>query len=104
MIRTRFEALAARVPVVADVRGMGAMLAIELCEGGDPHRPATATTAAVLAACHARGVLVISCGVHANVIRILCPLTLEQDVLDGALEVLCEEVERAATTRTSTSS
>ena len=48
----------------------------------------------MLAACHERGVLVIGCGVHANVIRVLCPLNIEQDVLDGALGVICEEVER----------
>ncbi|MCB9688249.1 MAG: aspartate aminotransferase family protein [Alphaproteobacteria bacterium] len=93
-IRARFGALAEKTPLVADVRGMGAMMAIELCEGGDPRKPATATTAAVLAACHERGVLVIGCGVHANVIRVLCPLNIEQDVLDGALTVICEEIER----------
>ncbi len=91
-MREKFEAMRARCPAVVDVRGMGAMLAFELCEGGDPARPAGALTAEVLAACHARGVLVIGAGVHGNVVRILCPLVIEPDVLDRALDTIVEEV------------
>ena len=93
-MRSKFQALQQRCSLAADVRGMGAMIAVELCEGGDPNRPASAVTAEVLAACHARGVLVIGCGVHGNVVRILCPLTLDEEVLDGALDVLVEEISR----------
>ena len=93
-ITAHFEALRNRCPTVADVRGMGAMVALELCEGGDPARPAGALTREVLAACYARGVLVINCGVHGNILRVLCPLTIPQEQLDRALTVLVEEIER----------
>lgn len=90
----RFEALRRRCPVVADVRGLGAMIGIELCEEGDPGRPASALVGEILAACHERGVLIIGCGVHGNVIRVMCPLNIPDDELDGAISVLEEEIAR----------
>ena len=47
-IRDRFTALASRTDVIADVRGLGAMVGIEFCHEGDPHRPATEVVAAAL--------------------------------------------------------
>ncbi len=95
-VRARFESLRAQAPVVGDVRGLGAMMAMELSEGGDPHRPASKLAAEVLAACVQRGVLVIGAGVYGNVIRVLCPLVIEDADLDHALEVIAEEVQRRA--------
>ena len=92
-IRERFEALRSRVSIVGDVRGLGAMLAIELCHDGDPERPAGDLTREVIAACRARGVLIIGCGVHGNVIRVLCPLVITDAQLDVALNVITEEIE-----------
>ncbi len=84
----RLHALAERSPWVADARGIGAMWGIELCEGGDPLRPAAALTTAVLEACLAEGVLFIKAGTLGNVIRLLPPLTLADAELDRALSVL----------------
>jgi 4-aminobutyrate aminotransferase / (S)-3-amino-2-methylpropionate transaminase / 5-aminovalerate transaminase len=90
----RFQALRDRCPTVADVRGLGAMVGIELCEAGDPARPATTEVAEILVACHHRGVLIIGCGVHGNVIRVMCPLNIDPGTLDAALDVLDEEIVR----------
>jgi 4-aminobutyrate aminotransferase/(S)-3-amino-2-methylpropionate transaminase len=95
-IRARFEALQKKTPLVGDVRGLGAMLAMELFEDGDRSRPASQLTAKIQAACLERGVLVIGAGVYGNVVRVLCPLTIEESDLDQALRVIEEEVLRAA--------
>ncbi len=95
-VRPRLEALAARVPAVADVRGLGAMQAIELVEDGDPPRPATALVRSIIEACLERGLLVVSAGTHSNVIRVLCPLVIEDAQLDRGLSILEEEVVRLA--------
>jgi 4-aminobutyrate aminotransferase/(S)-3-amino-2-methylpropionate transaminase len=93
-IRGRFESLRDKSPLVGDVRGLGSMLAIELFEGGDPTRPASKLTAQILQACVERGVLVIGAGVYGNVIRVLCPLVIDDADLDRALSVIEEEVLR----------
>jgi 4-aminobutyrate aminotransferase/(S)-3-amino-2-methylpropionate transaminase len=95
-VRERFEGLRARCPLVGDVRGLGAMVAMELVEGGDPTRPATERTAKILAACVERGLLVISAGPHANVIRVLSPLVIPDEELERGLGILEEEVLRGA--------
>ena len=91
-VRARFEALRGRVPQVVDVRGLGAMMALELCVDGDLKRPAGALTKAVLAGCHAAGVLVIGAGVHGSVIRVLSPLVITEAQLDRALDIIEEQI------------
>lgn len=93
-VRAKFEELRRATPVVGDVRGLGAMLAMELVEAGDPRRPATRLTQDVLAACLERGVLVIGAGVYGNVIRVLCPLVISDADLEEALAVIGEELLR----------
>jgi len=94
-IRDRFQALQRRCPALGDVRGLGAMIGIELVEDGDPTRPATAQVAAIIQACVARGVLIIAAGTHGNVIRLLSPLVIEPDQLSRGLDVVEEEILRA---------
>ncbi|HTU76987.1 MAG TPA: 4-aminobutyrate--2-oxoglutarate transaminase [Trebonia sp.] len=90
----RLHALAAQHPVVGDVRGRGAMLAMELVKpGGD--EPAPQIAAAVARYCHARGVLVLTCGTYGNVIRLLPPLVIGFDLLDDALAILGEAIAQA---------
>ena len=92
--RRHFDALRAQTALVVDVRGVGAMVAMELCLDGDLSRPAGALTRDVLAACLEQGVLVVAAGVHGNVIRILCPLIIDFVDLERGLTVLCLEVLR----------
>ncbi|MEU7906862.1 4-aminobutyrate--2-oxoglutarate transaminase [Actinoplanes sp. NPDC049118] len=85
--RPRLTALAADDPGIGEVRGRGAMLAVELVKPGsidpDPLR-----TAAVARACHAAGLLVLTCGTYANVLRFLPPLVISADDVARGLDIL----------------
>jgi 4-aminobutyrate aminotransferase/(S)-3-amino-2-methylpropionate transaminase len=93
MIGARLEGLMADHPGIGDVRGRGAMQAIELVEPGTT-RPDPVATAAVAAACHAEGVVVLTCGTWSNVIRLLPPLTIGDDLLADGLDVLADAIDR----------
>jgi 4-aminobutyrate aminotransferase/(S)-3-amino-2-methylpropionate transaminase len=96
IIRDRFHALHGRTSMVTEVRGLGAMVAIELCEDGDERRPAAAVVKKVVDSCRERGLLVISAGVYGNVIRVLAPLVIMDEELQRGLDILCEEISRHA--------
>ena len=72
---------------MAEVRGRGAMLALELVRPGTLE-PDKAAAQQVAAACAAQGVLVLTCGTWGNVLRLLPPLVIGHDLLDEALTVL----------------
>jgi 4-aminobutyrate aminotransferase / (S)-3-amino-2-methylpropionate transaminase / 5-aminovalerate transaminase len=95
-MRARLEPLVGELPHLADIRNLGAMMGIELCLDGDPHRPARDIAQTVVRACLPRGLLLITAGTHANVVRLLPPLTIGDDDLDRALSILCEELQRSA--------
>lgn len=94
-VRDVLEPLAQEVGTIAEVRGRGAMLAIELVHPGTLE-PAHEVAKAVAAACHAAGVIILVCGTYGNVIRLLPPLVIEQDLLQDALDVLAEAVRHAS--------
>ena len=83
----RLRALSGDVPALGEVRGRGAMIAMELVVPGST-APDPAAARAVAAHCHAEGVLVLVCGTHGNVIRLLPPLVIEGSLLDDALDVI----------------
>jgi len=83
----RLRDLAARVPAIGDVRGRGAMLAVEFVRPGTLD-PDPDTTARAAAACHRAGVIVLTCGTYSNVIRLLPPLVIPPALLDEGLSVL----------------
>jgi 4-aminobutyrate aminotransferase / (S)-3-amino-2-methylpropionate transaminase / 5-aminovalerate transaminase len=70
---------------IGDVRGLGAMLAIELVEDPVSKAPAPLLTAAVIDEALQRGLILLKAGVHANCIRVLCPLTISDGELDEGL-------------------
>ena len=74
-----------RWPAIGDVRGLGAMLAMELVADPVTKEPAPELARNVIDAALERGVILLKAGVHANCIRTLCPLTIEDAVLDEAL-------------------
>jgi 4-aminobutyrate aminotransferase / (S)-3-amino-2-methylpropionate transaminase / 5-aminovalerate transaminase len=76
-----------RFPAIGDVRGLGAMLAIELVEDRETKRPAPDLASAVTEAAAARGLLLLKSGIYSNCIRVLCPLVLSDSELDEALDV-----------------
>ena len=88
-MRARLEALAAEHDVIAEVRGRGAMMAIELCKPGTTE-PDPVRTAAVSAYCHQHGVVTLTCGTWGNVFRFLPPLTIPDALLDEGFDVVAE--------------
>jgi len=82
LLRRRLDEIASRRPVVGEVRGLGAMLAIELVERSP------AASKRVLARARERGLVVLSCGLDGNVIRLLPPLSATDDELERGLAIL----------------
>ena len=70
------------------MRGLGAMVAIEIFRDGDLARPDAELTKQLVAEAARRGVVLLSCGTYANVVRILVPLTASDALLDEGLAVL----------------
>jgi 4-aminobutyrate aminotransferase / (S)-3-amino-2-methylpropionate transaminase / 5-aminovalerate transaminase len=87
VIRARMISWQERWPVIGDVRGLGAMLAIEFVSDPATKTPAPELARAVIDEALARGLLLISCGVHSNCIRELAPLVITDSELDEALGV-----------------
>lgn len=87
LMKERLHALQARDARIGDVRGRGAMIAVELVEAGTTD-PDPALAKAVSAAAHAEGVIVLTCGTYGNVLRFLPPLAIGDDLLVEALDVL----------------
>ncbi|GAA5646611.1 4-aminobutyrate--2-oxoglutarate transaminase [Vibrio proteolyticus] len=87
VVNARLTALQASVPAIADVRTLGAMMAIEF---SDPQtgQPLPEVTKAVIAQAQENGLILLSCGVKGNVIRLLPPLTIEPEVLSEGLDRL----------------
>jgi 4-aminobutyrate aminotransferase / (S)-3-amino-2-methylpropionate transaminase / 5-aminovalerate transaminase len=85
----RLHRLQQRHPAIGDVRGRGAMTALELVEPGTKD-PDQKKTAALAAACHAKGLLVLTAGTFGNVLRFLPPLVIPEHLLAEALDVLDE--------------
>jgi 4-aminobutyrate aminotransferase / (S)-3-amino-2-methylpropionate transaminase / 5-aminovalerate transaminase len=83
----RLQELAAAHPVIGDVRGRGAMLAIELVRPGTLE-PDSAAAAKVAKTCHAKGMITLTCGTYGNVLRFLPPLVISQALLDEGISVL----------------
>ncbi|MBQ1029967.1 4-aminobutyrate--2-oxoglutarate transaminase [Micromonospora parva] len=83
----RLRAIAERDPRVAEVRGRGAMLAMELVLPGTL-TPDPVATAAISAACHAAGLLTLTCGTYGNVLRLLPPLVISDAQLNRGADLL----------------
>lgn len=80
--------------IVGDVRGLGAMVAFELVHEGDSTRPNTDLCLNLIKACAKRNLLIISAGTYKNVVRVLSPLTISDELLDKGLNILTEEFEK----------
>ena len=87
IMRERLEALQAAHPEVGDIRGRGAMIAIELVKPGTMD-PDPELAGRVSKAAHAQGVVTLTCGTYGNVLRFLPPLTIPDDLLREGLDVV----------------
>jgi len=89
VIREKLEPLAQELAVIAEVRGRGAMMALELVRPGTLE-PAPELAKAVAARCHSLGVILLVCGTYGNVIRLLPPLVIGEELLVEGLDVLAD--------------
>ncbi len=84
------------VTCIGEIRALGAMIAIELVKDRTSNEPAPDLTRAVVAEAAKEGLILLSCGVHGNVIRLLMPLTIPDGQLEEGMDVLEGALERAA--------
>ena len=94
-LRCGLDELAGSVPAIGEVRGLGAMLALEFVRDPATREPAPETAAAVMDAAFERGLLLMGAGVYSNCIRVLVPLVATDADLDEGLSILAESVAAA---------
>jgi len=94
-MRNHLETLAKQLPCIGDVRGLGAMVAFELVKDAKTKEPDADLTASILAHAEQRGLILLSCGTSANVVRLLAPLTIPDAVLEEGLTILSAAVRDA---------
>ena len=86
----RFKQFYERYPVIGDVRGLGAMVAMELVVDRKTKEPASAFTKRLVEHCREKGLLMISAGTYSNIIRPLMPLIITDDQLERGLSIIEE--------------
>jgi len=89
-----FNVLQSECDAIGEVRGLGAMVAFELVKYKDPNKPDADMCKALISACAAKGLLIISAGVSGNVIRVLSPLIISKPQLQKGLDILRKELLR----------
>jgi len=87
-LMSSLQALAAKDPRIAEVRGLGAMVAIELCKNGDVHQPDADLAKRLSNEATTRGLILLTCGTYGNVVRILVPLTASDAIVDEGLAII----------------
>ena len=88
MFLPRLRKLAERYPQIGEIRGRGAMLAIELVAGADDKTPNAALAGRVNAACHSQGLVTLTAGTFGNVFRFLPPLSIGDELVAEGLDIL----------------
>ena len=94
IIRERFEKLKAKYPAIGDVRGLGAMMAMEFVKNNDPNQPDAELCQQVMEGCGKNGLIIISAGTHKNIIRVLSPLVITDRQLQRGLDILENEIQK----------
>ncbi|MFH1134838.1 MAG: 4-aminobutyrate--2-oxoglutarate transaminase [Pseudomonadota bacterium] len=89
-LRARFTDWMSRYEIIGDVRGLGAMNALELVRDRETKAPATEEAGELARFCHDRGLIISTCGAFGNVIRVLAPLVIGDDELERGLTVMEE--------------
>jgi 4-aminobutyrate aminotransferase/(S)-3-amino-2-methylpropionate transaminase len=95
IMMNRFSKWKSELPGIGDARGMGAMLALEFVHDNDPRQPNGAACAMVVEECSKNGLIIISSGTFKNVIRILSPLVISDELLHKGLDILEAAVRKA---------
>jgi len=87
-LRARLDTAAERIPQIGEVRGIGPMLALELVRDPATKEPAPELALATTTGARERGLILLSCGLYGNVVRILVPLVADDEELDRGLDLL----------------
>jgi 4-aminobutyrate aminotransferase/(S)-3-amino-2-methylpropionate transaminase len=87
-LMTRLKALQGKYAAIGEVRGLGAMVAIELVKNRDPRQPDAELTRALVQSAARHGLIILSCGIYGNVVRFLAPLTISDALLGEGLDRL----------------
>ncbi|AFL82333.1 4-aminobutyrate aminotransferase family protein [Aequorivita sublithincola DSM 14238] len=88
IIEERFKKMQQNHPEIGDVRGMGAMMAMEFVKDKDPHQPDGELCGKIVKECAEEGLIIINAGTYKNIIRVLCPLVITDEQLHKGLDIL----------------
>jgi len=94
-VKARFRQWAEQFPCIGDVRGLGAMIGMEIVTNRESRTPDKAMTGKILTAALERGLVLLSSGTFGNTIRVLAPLTADDAVIDEGLDVMGAALEAA---------
>ncbi len=94
-MQARFKRMAQRLACIGEVRGLGAMVAIELFKDKGREQPAAELTKAVVTKAAQHGLILLSCGTYGNVIRVLVPLTATDAQVDEGLDIIEKSLDEA---------
>ncbi len=90
IIRERWEEIAREVPAVGEIRGVGAMVGVEMVKDRNSREPDAELVSRLIGNAAMRGVVAVSCGIYKNVFRHLIPLVITDEELEEGLDVLAE--------------
>ena len=88
-LKSRFEKWQQKYNLIGEIRGLGAMLGLELVKAPD-NAPATDETKQLVDFCHENGLVILSCGSYGNVIRVLAPFVITDEQLQKGLAIMEE--------------
>jgi 4-aminobutyrate aminotransferase/(S)-3-amino-2-methylpropionate transaminase len=94
LIRERFEGWKRKHTEIGDVRGLGAMMALEFVKDNDPMQPDAETCGKLMDACAKRNLIIIPAGTYKNIVRVLCPLVITDEQLNRGLDIMEEELDK----------
>ena len=95
IIKSRLDILMKKSSRIGDVRGIGAMIAIEFVKNNDPSQPDADLCSEIVKGCSEHGLILLSAGTHKNIIRILSPLVITPEHLDKGMSILENEIKKA---------
>lgn len=94
IVYDRFSKMKKGSGVIGDIRGLGAMQAIEIIRNNDKHQPDSELVSTLIANCLKRGLILLNAGVHKNILRILSPLVISDKLLNRGLDIIEEELHK----------
>ena len=95
IIKSRLDILMKKSSRIGDVRGIGAMIAIEFVKNNDPSQPDADLCSEIVKGCSEHGLILLSAGTHKNIIRILSPLVITPEHLDKGMSILENQIKKA---------